>query len=40
VVERLEAGAVEPPGTAPSRRPAPRRSSSSLAGAQVRWTGA
>lgn len=39
IVERLEAGAAEPPaGAASAQRPAPRRSSSSLAGAQVRWT--
>lgn len=39
IVERLEAGTHDPPGVASAQRPAPRRSSSSLAGAQVRWTG-
>lgn len=41
IVARLESGAVEPAAdTAPTPRLAPRRSSSSLAGARVRWTGA
>lgn len=41
IVERLEGAAVDPPPPAASaQRPAPRRSSSSLAGAHVRWTGA
>jgi DNA-binding transcriptional regulator YhcF (GntR family) len=40
IVERLEAGTLDPPAAASPQRPAPRRSSSSLAGAQVRWTGA
>lgn len=39
IVERLEAGTLDPPA-ASAQRPAPRRSSSSLAGAQVRWTAA
>lgn len=42
IVEGLEAGGRADPSAraAPSRRPPPRRSSSSLAGARIRWTGA
>jgi DNA-binding transcriptional regulator YhcF (GntR family) len=41
IVERLGAGSLDrPPWAASAQRPAPRRSSSSLAGARVRWTGA
>lgn len=44
IVERLEAGDDAEPETAPADRTAPRaparRSSSSLAGARIRWTGA
>ncbi|HYI99247.1 MAG TPA: GntR family transcriptional regulator [Thermoleophilaceae bacterium] len=40
IVERLAAGALDSAQAASVQRPAPRRSSSSLAGARVHWTGA